>query len=158
MSNQSSLGSGPTPDAPNAEETDARIAELEQWYVKSGSRGKHLVDDIAWLTASLRSALSDLAAARSLLRDATRDTERLDWMEAHDYGALCWNVSDDIKHDRWAAPMKPNNGWTIGVAGTEEDDGDDPQGDTLRDAIDWAIKCCAALSAAPIPETSEPHD
>jgi hypothetical protein len=91
----------------------------------------------AALDASLGSLLDALDASE-------RDTERINYLEAHDFHAMCWNVSEwgsDAEH--WAAPMKPNNGWTISD-GVEDDDSDDSAGTTLRDAIDWSMKQAAS--------------
>lgn len=75
------------------------------------------------------------------------DSDRLNWLEAHDYSAMCYNVSDDANEERWAAPMKPNNGWIIGMH-DEDSARRNPQGATLRRTIDWAMKIESRASAA----------
>jgi hypothetical protein len=86
--------------------------------------------------------LKALASALPGLLESAKDAARIEWLEAHDYSPTCYNVSQDRDHDRWAAPMKPNNGWVISI--TDVSDGersdDDCHGNTLRDCIDWTQK------------------
>lgn len=56
--------------------------------------------------------------------------EMLDFLERERCGVTCWDVS--------TAPSPENNGWTIG--GAEECGDFEPQGQSLRDAIAWAMK------------------
>lgn len=96
---------------------------------------------------------TSLASATRALEAAQQDVKRLDWLEAHGYALMCWNVSDDLAVEHWAAPMKPNNGWTVSTNHDEDDNIGEPAGDTARDAIDWAIKL--ELSGVSLPESGE---
>jgi hypothetical protein len=72
-----------------------------------------------------------------------RDSERIQWLEDHDYSPSCYNVPTRGS-DRWSAPMKPNNGWIIAIDPAEQGAPDvDCHGKTLRDCIDWTRKCLA---------------
>ena len=103
-------------------------------------------------TDTQRDALDNLLASHRALqarvRELEADTKRLDWLEAHDYNATCYNVAEG-EDLRWRSPMAPNNGWLIGVYSDddEEDGHDNPHGDTLRDAIDWAMKLESAAAS-----------
>ena len=115
--------------------------ELEtELQATSEALGEGDFDSISKHAAALR---ADLAAARSLLRDATRDTERLDWLD----GQSWINVEKTDESD--------NNG--VGLINLavfiKSGSPDGPQfypcsAATFREAIDTA---CAALSAVPIP-------
>ena len=88
------------------------------------------------------------SSAEERVKELEADKERVDWLEAHDYSASCYNVPTDRDHDRWAAPMKPNNGWIISIDDDEEDEGtSDCHGKTLRDCIDWTRQTLAALAS-----------
>jgi hypothetical protein len=83
----------------------------------------------------------------AMIEKSERDTERLDWLEAHDYALMCYNVPTDLDSKNWHAPMAPNNGWIVSTSDDDDEDGRDHAGATAREAIDWAMKDLSSRAA-----------
>jgi hypothetical protein len=139
-----SLGSGPTPDAPSVITLDLALGRLRKHAVSYAygacqAQGV-MIDDLQIALAEMDSLRADLAAARSLLRDATRDTERLDWMEDSRLGIEAITMDDPF-----GEPTRKM--WVV-------DDADQScVMPTIREAVDRA-QTSAVLSAASIHASS----